>query len=509
MSVRSLRSSATRGVLWSAAQTLGHRLLTVATFVILARLLEPKAFGLVAFASVAIGFLTIFVQQGLRPALVQAPELEKRHLDTAFWMSLAFAILLTLLVVVTAPLIATLFRMPAAADILRALSPAFVLSALATTHAAILQRRMAFKILALRQTVGNLAGGGIGVALALTGAGVWALVAQVLTTLAVGTVLVWVGSRWRPGTAVTVSTYVELHKFSRNVVGAQLAAFFLRRTDDLFIGAVLGPVALGIYSVSYRLLLVMLDVSINTVAQVALPTFARMQQDKARLRRAYSAASRASAVIALPTFCFVIAAAPEVIVVAFGTKWMPSIEPMRILALIGIANTISNFNGTVLTAIGKPQLTFRYVSVSAVANAVLIALAVPHGLLAVAGAVVVGQAFVASPISIRMITIELEMTYRQYFGDYVTPMVASVFMAATVAGVHVALVDDVGAAARLAIMVLVAMAVYAVALFVLDRPLLRELKALLGAVASRGRGGPVDGDDVAPDHLAPARRGGD
>ncbi len=481
----SLRHLAAKGVAWSAAQTLGSRALSVATFVVLAHLLDPHSFGLVAFASVAIAFLTIFVHQGFGQALVQAPQLEKRHLDTAFWIAIGFGCFLAFVVVGLSWPLARLFHLPEVAPVLRVLALAFVLSGLASTQTAILQRRMAFRSLAIRLTAGNLVGATVGITAALLGAGVWSLVAQTLSSAAVGVVVVWTASRWRPGLSVTRDTYAELFRFSRSVLGQNVAGFFLRRTDDFFIGAVLGPVLLGIYTVAFRLLIVMMDVSINTVQTVALPTFSRLQHDRDRLRKAYFAATRVSAVVALPTFCFIIAAAPEIIHVFFGPRWDLSIPVMRVLSLIGVANTLTNFNGTVLTSVGRPDLALRFLVIASVTNVIGVAIAVHWGILAVATALVLRNVLVGSPLSIHYVKITLGFGYREYFSSYRSPVLGALLVLSAGLLTHVALLDVMGNAGRLVVMLLATAAVYTMAIRVLDQQLMREMMSYVQATLSR------------------------
>lgn len=480
-----LRRLAAKGLAWSAFQTLASRILSVATFVVLARLLPPHAFGVVAFASVAIAFLTIFVQQGFSQAIVQTPHLEKRHLDTAFWVSIGFGCLLAAIVVGLSWPIADAFSVPEAAPVLRVLAIGFILSGLTSTPTAILQRRMQFRSLALRSTLGNLVGAVVGIAAAVLGAGVWALVAQSLCATALGIVVVWKASGWRPGFSVTRDSYRQLFRFSRNIVGVNVAGFFLRRSDDFFIGAFLGPALLGVYTVAYRLVVVMMDVTISTVQSVALPTFSRLQHDRVRLRTAYFAASRVSSVVALPAFCFVIAAAPEIIQTFFGPRWEPSIPIMRVLAIIGVANTITNYNATVLTSSGRPDLTLRFMGIASVVNLLGVAIAVHWGVLAVAMSLAVRNVFVGSPLSIHYVHRELGFSYREYFRTYLAPTLASLVLAALVLVMHAGLLHATQSTVRLGLMFLVGGAGYVAALRLLDRRLLAEVSGYVRTAAGR------------------------
>lgn len=483
---------AARGVAWSAAQTLGARLLSIATFVVLARLLGPRSFGLVGFASVAVAFFSIFVQQGFGQALVQAPVVEKRHLDTAFWVSICFGALLSLSVTALSWPLAHVFHLPQLAPILQVLSIAFILSALSSTQVAILQRQMAFRSLAIRLVLGNLVGAIVGVAAALAGAGVWSLVAQTLSGAAVGVLVVWTAAGWRPGLSVTRETYIELFRFGRSVVGGNIAGFFLRRTDDFFIGAFLGPVLLGVYTVAFRLLIVLMDVSIDTVERVALPTFARMQQDPLRLRKAYFAATRVSAAAALPIFCFLAAAAPEVIHVFFGAHWDRSIPVMRVLSLMGVANTLTNFNYTIMVAVGRPQLAFRFLVIASVANVIGVAIAVHWGIVAVAVALVLRNVLIGSPLSIYYLKRVLNLGYREYFASYLTPALASICGVGVILVLHVGLMHSMGNLARLTVMLWGGTVTYLAGVRLLDRGLLREIINYVVATVRGNVGSPRD-----------------
>lgn len=484
-SARRLSHLAIKGVAWSAAQALGSRLLTILTFIVLAHLLGPRSFGIVAFASVAIAFLNTFVALGLAQAIVQIPTLEKRHLDTAFWVSNGLGLLLAVAVVASSWPLARLFHVPAAAPVLQVLSLGFLFTALASCPTAILQRRMAFRSIALRFTVGSLVGAVAGIGLALLGAGVWSLVAQTLCTSATGLVVLWSAAGWRPGLAVDRATFSELFGFSRNVVGMGVAGFVLGRTDDFFIGAFLGPALLGIYSVAYRLLVVLMEATISTVEAVALPTFSRLQGDRARLRRAYFSATRISAVVALPVFFFILAAAPEVIHVFFGSRWERSIPVMRVLAIVGVANTLTNFNATLLMSLGKPGRALRFMTIASVANVIGIAIAVHWGIVAVAAAVVLRNCLVGSPLSIKYVKEALGFTLADYFRSYLTPMLASIPVVLLVLAEHAVLSGSAGNIIRLLLMTASSALTYVTAVALFDRTLLGEVRSYLRSMVSR------------------------
>ena len=145
-----LREKAAQGVLWSVIQKWGREAISFLFLVALTRLLGPEAFGLVALAAIFIEFLDIFLDQGLSAAVVQRADLEREHLDTAFWVSVFTGILLTVGSVAASDLLAAFFKEPRLAPVLKWLSVSFILHGLSSTQMAILQRELAFKSLAAR-----------------------------------------------------------------------------------------------------------------------------------------------------------------------------------------------------------------------------------------------------------------------------------------------------------------------------------------------------------------------
>lgn len=191
--------AAVRGIAWLGLDRVLNQALAFGIFVFLGRLLEPRQFGIVAAANVLILFLKVLVNAGIPRALVQTASLEDEDADTAFWTSIIVSAALTIGTVLAAPLVARLFAEPQLTDVIRVLSLVFVLAAFESTQAALVDRAMAFRIQAIRRVYATVASSAIAVAFALGGAGVWALVAQILSYELVLVVLLWSMTTWRPG----------------------------------------------------------------------------------------------------------------------------------------------------------------------------------------------------------------------------------------------------------------------------------------------------------------------
>jgi len=379
----SLKRQAIRAILWSAGGTWITQAISLLVFFVLARLLTPEAFGLVALANVAIALLNVLSEQGLGDAVVQREEIEPGHLDSAFWLQVGVSLLLYTIIFVFAPTLARLFDQPEYSQVLRWLSVGLIVRAMSSTQVAILRRELHFKILAIRRTLAVVAGGIVGIGMAAAGYGVWSLVGMQLTGAALGSIALWAAAPWRPKLRFSTRYARDLLGYGIYAVGFGILTFLNRRSDDLLIGAFLGAVALGFYTVAYRMLQVLTDLLISIMSAVALPTFSRVQSDLPRLRRGFLQALQIAGLVALPAFCWVAVATPDVIRV-FGDKWIPATPVMRILALVGIPYTALYFNGSVFMALGRPDISLRFKIISATCNVIGFSVAVHWGILAVA-----------------------------------------------------------------------------------------------------------------------------
>ncbi|MBW4700121.1 MAG: lipopolysaccharide biosynthesis protein [Aphanocapsa lilacina HA4352-LM1] len=426
-----LRHKAITGVGWSAVQNFGSQFLSLWVYLVLARILGPETFGLVALASVFVAFVQVFQEQGFTEAIVQRPALDRAHLDTAFWTNATIGLVLTLFGIAVSGPVAALFGEPRLGAILAWLAPSLLIGSLSAVQQAVLTREFAFRTLAARQLVATLAGGAVGLAMALSGFGVWSLVAQQLANQAIGLAILWFASPWRPGLQISKAHLRELFGFGINVTGFNLSNFFNRRAVDFLIGYFLGPVALGYYSIAMRILTVMIQLLTTTTTQVAMPTFSQLQQQPERLRSAFYTVTQFTSLVSFPAFLGVAALAPELVTVVFGSQWQASVPVLQILALLGLQQSVLFFNSTVLVAMGKPAWRLGINLLNAVCGLVAFAFAVHWGIVAVAAAYTL-RVYLLSPVTIwavdRLIRIELVT----YLNQFIPPLIGSLAMVSAI-----------------------------------------------------------------------------
>ena len=423
----SLKQQAVKGVFWSFTEKWCNQIVSTSVFLVLARLLGPKAFGLIAMAGVFMAFMGPFLNQGFAQAIIQREEVEPEHLDTAFWISFITGLLLIVITVASAGLVANIFDEPQLTPILRWLSLNFLFTAFQSVPIAILRRRLAFRALAIRTSIATIFSGVAGLLMAFQGFGVWSLVGQQLAGGLFGVIALWHTSKWRPGIKVSRKHFQELFSFGINVMGILVIKFFNRRSDDLLIGYFLGSTALGYYSVAYRLLLVMVNLLTTTTTQVALPTFSKLQRDRKKLKQAFYTGTQLTSYFSFPAFVAVIILAPEIVPVFFGEQWEASIPVMQALSLVGIIKSIANFNDTIMMAMGKPDWSFKISLSNAILNVVIFFITVRWGILAVAiGFTISGYLF--GPIYIYTTKQLININLKKYLHYFLAPTIGCLGM---------------------------------------------------------------------------------
>ena len=337
---------------WAFVMNWGQRGVAMVTTFVLAAILGPHDFGVVAIALIYIQFVQLFLEAGLATAIVQRARLESQHINAAFWMNVAFALVLMGFSIGLAGWWADLNGSPELEPVIIALSGLLLIDAVAVVPAALLQRRLAFKALALRVNVGAFSGAVTGISLAVAGAGVWSLVAQSLVTELVSLVLLWAIGGWRPNLAFSIAHARELLGFSTSVFVANVGGFVNRRADALVLGLFFGPTAVGLYRLADRFVEIALDLTLRPIGNVSLPLFSRLQSDREGLRDAVASCLRTTALVAVPPL-LVLAACADQVVGVLGSDWAIAGDVLPLLAVVGIAKAFLFFTGPLLFAVGR------------------------------------------------------------------------------------------------------------------------------------------------------------
>ena len=276
-------------------------LLNLAYIMVLARLLAPQDFGLVAMVTTVTGFLRVFQDAGLSTATVQRQQITHAQVSNLFWVNVAVGGVITLLVAASAPAVAWFYREPRLVGITLMLSVTFLFASSAVQHIALLNRQMRFTVIAVIDVVSMLAGYLTGIGMALRGYGYWALVGASVTQVAIKLVLTWSISHWRPRFPSRNTQTWHLLRFGANITAGTLMYSIARGADNLLIGRFFGAAAVGLYSRGSVLLVRPLQQFMTPVNAVLIPALSRIQAESDRYRRTFLQVFEA---IALTSFLF-------------------------------------------------------------------------------------------------------------------------------------------------------------------------------------------------------------
>ncbi len=330
----SLTHRAVGGMIWVAWGSGAVGVLKLVVLVLLTRLLTPADFGVVTAALVVINFSLSFSQVGLGPALVQRPVLEPRHITTAFIASTVFGLLLAAVMWLAAPLIAQFFRMSHLTPVVRALGLIFVISGVGTVPESLLHRNLRFRLIANRDVLAYAVSWlGVGVGMAFFGWGAWSLVAAQLTQVTTRTAILLRAAPPSLAGRPTWASFIELMEYGVGQSITRMGVILANQADNLVVGRWLGPVALGLYSRAYQLMQVPTALLVDVLDKVLFPAMARVQAEPRRLASAYLGGTAALVLVTLPIGVVAALLAPELVAVAFGSRWEALVPPFQVLAL--------------------------------------------------------------------------------------------------------------------------------------------------------------------------------
>jgi O-antigen/teichoic acid export membrane protein len=491
-----LGDRARTAAVWALLDRWLTRLLTTIVFIILARLLRPYEFGIVALALVVRNFLGVFIDQGFSEAVVQRPELERRYIDTAFWTAMATGSLLMLITIAAAPFIASaVLGNPSITPLLRVLAVSLLFTALSCTQSALLQRDLAFRELAIRRVVAQLVAGTAAVAAAFLGAGAWSIVLQTLLQGGIGAAILWRYSRWRPTLEFDAAAFRSLFAFGISMIGIDVLYVLQQQADNFLIGRTLGAAALGIYALAFRFYYVIVDITMSSMSGVALSTFARVQQDLAATRRVFLTATRLTSLIALPFFAGMAIVAPEMISGLVGNKWAESAPVLRALCPSGLILCLSYLDRSLIVALGRPRLALGLSAVGVGLRVVGYIVGVQFGVVGVAVGLSV-TSLIFWPCRLVVVRRVTGLSLGRYARQLSSAAIATSAMLSVLLLARWASYDDPSAMTQLVGGVLIGGAVYGIALAVIDRPSFVELIGLARTfVSSLTNGGRMTGSD--------------
>jgi len=328
----SLKQSTTRGVLFSTGGQIISFLFRTVSMVILARLLFPKDFGLLGMVTAATGFIGLFRDAGLSLAAIQRDTLTKGQVYTLFWVNFGVGCFLAASSALIAPVLVNFYHEPRLYWITVTLGLAFVLQGASAQHRAILQRKMRFQALAVIDTVSWAGSITLAIGMAATGWGYWALVGMTLGQTALNSCGTWLVDGWLPRAPGSLTEIFSMLRFGGAVSLNTVFSYLAYNTDKILLGRFWGAATLGIYGRAYQLANLPVENLNSTLALVAFPALARLQNDPARLKNYFLKGYRLFLSLSIPLTVSFALFAEEIILVFLGPRWREAVPIFRLLS---------------------------------------------------------------------------------------------------------------------------------------------------------------------------------
>jgi len=335
-----LKGRSVRGGAWTITSQGMQFVIASTSTVVLARILTPADFGLVAMVVAITGLGQAFADLGLSEATIQSPKISHGQVSTLFWVNVGIGAILTILTMCLAPVLAWFYKQPSVEEITLVISLTFLICGLRVQHEAILRRQMRFSALAFRDIVSLSLGVLVAIVMALRGAGYWALVAQPLTTNFSQVVLTWLMVKWMPSLPRRDTKIRSMLTFGGSVAASYLIINVNRSADNALVGWYCGAGPLGLYSRAYNLLMLPVRQLSAPAGAVVVPAFSRIQDDPERFARYYLRVVNLITWIAAPVFGFLFVAAKPVVALVLGPQWKGAAPVFQILAISALAQLL-------------------------------------------------------------------------------------------------------------------------------------------------------------------------
>lgn len=458
--------------------------------IVLARLLVPGDFGVVAMVVAITGFVALFRELGLALATVQAPSISGREVTTLFWINSAVGALLMGLTLAIAPAIAWFYGDARLTAVALALAPPALLSGLACQHRALLRRELRFGALAIIDVIAFAVGIGVALVAAARGAGYWALVLIPLVTDLIALLGVWILCPWRPGPPARLEEVRRLLAFGGNITGFDFVNYWARNSDNVLLGRFWGPHQLGLYSRAYQILMLPIELVAGPIGAVAISALSRVAAVAPQhYRLAALGIVQKIALVTMPAAVLMLTGADWLIAVLLGPQWGEAAPIVAVLGLAAFTQPVGHAAGWLLITQDRTADLFRWGLIGGALAVASIVLGLRWGAFGVAASYAIVGLVVRTPLLLWFVGRRGPILAIDYARSMAIPAAGA--LAGLVAAVAfrrlVGPVAPLPGLVGLVALVLLA-GVATVSLVPGGRLLLREMVGLCTLVLSRARG---------------------
>ncbi|WP_020223819.1 lipopolysaccharide biosynthesis protein [Holdemania massiliensis] len=363
------------GVGWSFAERLVSQIVTFIVSIVLARLLAPEDYGILALVNVFVSIADALVIGGFGIALIQKKDADEQDFNSVFWLSISISVALYLILFFCAPYITSFYNEPSLTLITRILGIRLIFSAFNSIQHAYIQKVMQFRRLFFTSTSAAILSGTAGVLAAIYGAGVWALIIQQLLYIALSTGFLYIVIAWKPKFMCSKNSIQTMWGYGCKVFLATMVDTLKDNIRSLVVGKVFSESDLAYYNQGKRFPQLLVNDIVNSVGKVLLPAFSEQQDDKEKNKGLMRMSIRISSFIVLPMIFGLIGIADVFIELVLTEKWLPCVPYLRILSLVYMSRSLNTVMKNSLLSIGKSGVNLFHEIVTSVLTIILVLMA--------------------------------------------------------------------------------------------------------------------------------------
>jgi polysaccharide transporter, PST family len=394
-----MRSRAAKGALFIGTAQIYRTALNFVTNIILARLLMPADFGLIAMVASCTAAVSLVQDLGLNQATIQRAQISLKQMSALFWLSVGSSITLAFVLAGFAPRVAWFFGEPRLTALTVGFAGVIALGGLQSQQLALMNREFRFKEMAAVDIISATAGAVAGLAVAWQTSSYWALFAMTLVTTLASVFSVWLLCSFRPGQPSFEGDFREIIGFGSGVSGFNIVNYFARNADNVLIGKFYGGEQLGYYDRAYRLLLFPITQILGPLGRVMLPVLARLQSDPERYRKAYVECISLLMAATQPSIVFMVVFAGDFIRILLGPHWLPAAPIFQWLAVCGLHQVVTSTFGWLFLSQGRGGDFFKIGAFNAIISVASFVVGLPWGGLGVAIAFTVVNYVLLLPVT--------------------------------------------------------------------------------------------------------------
>ena len=372
------------GFLWRFMERFGAYAVSFVVSVILARILDPEAYGTIALVTVFTNILQVFVESGLGRALVQKKEAEDIDFSSVFYFNMAVCLLLYCGLFAFAPYIAQFFNNIELTSVIRVLGIILIISGLKNVQQAYVSRKMLFKKFFYATLIGTLFSAVVGICLAYWGAGVWALVAQSLANALVDTLMLWITVKWRPKKCFSLQRLKGLLSYGWKLLIAALVGSLSDNLRQLFIGQLYTSADLAFYNKGDQIPSIVNGNVNAAIDSVIFPVMAEAQDNKESVKNMTRRAITTSTYIMAPIYIGLACCAETLIRILLTEKWLPCVPFLRIFCITYLFYPIHTANLNAILAVGRSDIDLKLELIKKLLEIMVLLLTMRYGVMAIA-----------------------------------------------------------------------------------------------------------------------------